>query len=117
MLVVLAVIAGVAAVALGAVRGGLDEPTATLPDAALPTGPLTAADLGEVRFSLGLRGYRMDEVDAALDRAGAELAERDGQIRALRAEVLALRARPASPARAGADARGDGRPADVDRAV
>jgi DivIVA domain-containing protein len=37
---------------------------------------LTAHDLRSVRFSTALRGYRMSEVDALLDRLAAELAER-----------------------------------------
>ena len=35
-------------------------------------GPLTAADLRRVRFSIALRGYRMSEVDALLDRLASE---------------------------------------------
>jgi len=36
-------------------------------------GPLTASDLRRVRFSTALRGYRMSEVDALLDRISEEL--------------------------------------------
>lgn len=44
------------------------------PDAVVPeSGPLTAADLRRVRFSLAFRGYRMSEVDALLDRLVREL--------------------------------------------
>ena len=35
-------------------------------------GPVTADDLRRVRFPLALRGYRMEEVDALLDRLAAE---------------------------------------------
>jgi DivIVA domain-containing protein len=43
------------------------------PDALVPAeGPLTAADLRRVRFSIALRGYRMSEVDALLDRLATE---------------------------------------------
>jgi DivIVA domain-containing protein len=46
------------------------------PDAAVPaTGPLRAEDLRRVRFSLALRGYRMSEVDALLDRLAGQLEE------------------------------------------
>ena len=45
-----------------------------------------------VRFSLGLRGYRMSEVDALLERLAAQLDERP------------------VPARRGPDDRPDGRP-------
>jgi DivIVA domain-containing protein len=36
-------------------------------------GPLTAQDLRRVRFGTALRGYRMSEVDALLDRLAAEM--------------------------------------------
>jgi DivIVA domain-containing protein len=38
--------------------------------------PLTADGLREVRFTLALRGYRADEVDALLRRLAAELESR-----------------------------------------
>ncbi len=48
------------------------------PDVALPTGrPLTAEDLRTLRLNTGVRGYRMDEVDALLARLEAELIERE----------------------------------------
>lgn len=81
------VIGGVAAVALGRVRGGLPEPTTSRPPRPLPEVPLAAEDLDTVRFSLGLRGYRMDEVDAVLDRLRDEIAERDARLAALEAAV------------------------------
>lgn len=93
VLIVLAVVAAVAAVAAGVVRGGLPEPASTLPDPGLPDDRLAGSDLADVRFSLGLRGYRMDEVDAVLDRAGAELDARDLELAELRAELRELRGR------------------------
>lgn len=49
------------------------------PDVPVPAGrPLTADDLGAVRFNTGVRGYRMDEVDALLARLQAEMIEREG---------------------------------------
>jgi DivIVA domain-containing protein len=53
------------------------------PDLPLPDGPLTAGDVEGVRFSLAVRGYRMDEVDAVLARLSAELAERDRRLAGL----------------------------------
>lgn len=45
------------------------------PDIVLPAeGPLTAEDLGSIRFSTVVRGYRASEVDALLDRLAAQLA-------------------------------------------
>lgn len=61
---------------------GLVEPTPSLPPVLLPDRP-SAADVGRIRFSLGLRGYRMDQVDEVLDRLAAALAERDALIEAL----------------------------------
>lgn len=87
ILIVLAVVAGVAAVAAGVVRGGLEDPATTLPDLLLPEDSLRGPDLTDVRFSLGLRGYRMDEVDEVLDRAAAELAARDEEISRLREQL------------------------------
>ena len=52
-------------------------------DLALPEGPMTAADVAAVRFSLAPRGYRMHDVDAVLGRLAAELDERDRRIAAL----------------------------------
>lgn len=45
-----------------------------------PDGPVQAADLADVRFTVALRGYRMDEVDRVLDDLRVVLAERDAQI-------------------------------------
>jgi DivIVA domain-containing protein len=44
---------------------------------------ITGDDVDRVRFALGLRGYRMDQVDAVLDRAAADLRVRDERIEAL----------------------------------
>ena len=72
ILIVLA-LGGVAMVAAG--RGApLAEVYDDRPDAEVrATGPLAAADLRRVRFSLALRGYRMSEVDALLDRLATQL--------------------------------------------
>ena len=55
------------------------------PDLALPGGRLRADDVRGVRFSLALRGDRMDEVDAVLERLAGELAARDAELARLRA--------------------------------
>ena len=82
VLAVLAVLFGAAAVAT---REGpiLRETHRDGPDLNLPTGPLQPADVGEVRFAMALRGYRMREVDAVLARLAAELASRDARIATL----------------------------------
>ena len=80
VLVSVAVIFAVFAVTLG--RGG--SMTQFQPD--WPGRPLPqertvrAADVSEAKFSLAFRGYRMAEVDDALDRLAAEIAERDEAI-------------------------------------
>ena len=37
-------------------------------DLGLPDRPLTADDIASLRFRTGVRGYRMEDVDAALER-------------------------------------------------
>ncbi|HEY2669533.1 MAG TPA: DivIVA domain-containing protein [Rugosimonospora sp.] len=54
--------------------------------------PLTESDLGELRFDVTLRGYRMTQVDQALRRAGYDFGYKEELIGVLEAEVEALRA-------------------------
>ncbi|TNM68646.1 DivIVA domain-containing protein [Streptomyces sp. NP160] len=76
------------------------------PHRPLPPRPLEPADLDAVRFSVVPRGYRMDQVDAVLDRLRAELAERDRRLEALAAAAAtppapgAPRYGPTAPTRA-----------------
>jgi len=72
-LLVVVIIGATAVVALG--RGGSMAPSySDRPDVLVPGDrDLTAQDLREVRFSLGFRGYRMDEVDALLRRLTVQL--------------------------------------------
>jgi DivIVA domain-containing protein len=101
VLVVLAVVGVVAAVVVGAVHGGLEEPTSTLPPSGLPEGDLVPEDLEAVRFSLGFRGYRMDEVDEVLQRVTADLARRDAELAELRSRLQERpEPRPEGPRRA-----------------
>jgi DivIVA domain-containing protein len=74
--IVVAVMGGIAVVAAG--RGGsMADSFDDRPDARVPVdGPLTSQDLRRVRFSSALRGYRMSEVDALLDRLASELEPR-----------------------------------------
>lgn len=95
LVVALAVV--VAAVTLGVVGGGDKGP---LPDAAPerlvdflpPDRPLSRADVDGLRFPLAARGYRMADVDDALGRLGAELAERDARIADLESALAGARA-------------------------
>lgn len=90
-LLTIAVLGLVVAVALGWIGGGLDAPTSSLPPTGLPDGDLAPQDLERVRFTPALRGYRMDQVDEALDRVAGELARRDEEIEQLQQSLLDLR--------------------------
>jgi DivIVA domain-containing protein len=95
----IALIVVVAAVSL-AVLGGSDD--GVLPEAPpqyladpLPTDrPLGRADVEALRLPTAVRGYRMAEVDDALARLGAELAERDARIAELERSLAGGRALP-----------------------
>jgi DivIVA domain-containing protein len=72
--VVAVALMGVAAVVATGRGGSMVEVFDDRPDARVQAdGPLTAADLRQVRFTTALRGYRMSEVDALLDRLAGEL--------------------------------------------
>ncbi|MBC7274400.1 MAG: DivIVA domain-containing protein [Dietzia sp.] len=96
LVVALAVV--VAAVTLVVVGGG--EGGGPLPEAAperlydtLPEDrPVNRADIDSLRFPLAVRGYRMEDVDDALDRLSAELAERDARITDLESALTGARA-------------------------
>lgn len=66
----------------GLLDDGLAAPVSNLPPVLLPDAA-TASDVEKVRFSLGLRGYRMDQVDQVLDQLGAELDQKDQRINVL----------------------------------
>lgn len=92
------VIAVVVIVALGiaaaAAAGGMGEmaaePVRDIFRQPLPQRPLTAADLGSIRFGVSLRGYAMGQVDDLLDRLARELAERDALIGELTGEEASV---------------------------
>lgn len=92
--VVAAVLALGAAAAWAVARtgaAGVPDPVGTQCAEPLPAGPLRAADVSDVRFDQAVRGYRMGQVDRALDRLAGELADRDAEITRLR---LLLEERP-----------------------
>lgn len=104
LVVALAVV--VAAVTLAVVGGG--EGSGPLPESAPqrlhdplpPDRPVTRADVDALRFPLAARGYRMADVDDALNRLAAELAERDARIADLESALAGAQA-PASHAAPG----------------
>lgn len=80
VLLLAAVLFAVAAVAAG--RGDMlaDAPRDGAEGGLPADRPLTPDDVADLRFPMALRGYRMADVDEALDRLAAELAERDERI-------------------------------------
>ncbi|WP_405950411.1 DivIVA domain-containing protein [Streptomyces prunicolor] len=95
LVVALAVVVG--AVTLSVIGGGDSAP---LPDVAPerlddplpPDRPVNHADIETLRFPLAARGYRMAEVDDALGRIAAELAERDARIADLESALAGAQA-------------------------
>ena len=75
-ILIVALMGAVAVVATG--RGGtMAEVYDDRPDVLVPSDrPLTAGDLRALRFTTALRGYRMAEVDALIDRLVEELERR-----------------------------------------
>lgn len=98
LFLVIALAVVVAAVTLAVVGGG--ESSGPLPEAAperlqdpLPLDrPVNRADIETLRFPLAARGYRMADVDDALGRLGAELAERDARIADLESALAGAQA-------------------------
>jgi DivIVA domain-containing protein len=73
----------VAAVAMG-YGGSITHFAPDWPGRRLPENrTLRPDDVNRLRFSLAFRGYRMAEVDDALDRLATEIAERDARIEQL----------------------------------
>ncbi|MFF1883594.1 DivIVA domain-containing protein [Pseudarthrobacter sp. NPDC058196] len=68
---------------------GLEDPPANLPPVLLPAhaGP---EDVDQLRFSLGLRGYRMDQVDQVLEDLRDQLAAKDREVAELRSRLAAM---------------------------
>jgi DivIVA domain-containing protein len=70
---VIAVLVGIAALgglalALSLVDRGLEDEPVDHPDLGVPDRTLRADDVSGLRFRIGWRGYRMEDVDSALDR-------------------------------------------------
>ncbi|MET4926577.1 DivIVA domain-containing protein [Streptomyces sp. PSRA5] len=97
LFLLIAMVVVVAAVTLAVVGGGDRE---VLPESApdqlvdpLPTTrPVGRADIEALRLPIGLRGYRMADVDEVLARLGAELAERDSRIAELESGLAGAQA-------------------------
>ena len=87
MLAAIVVITVIALLAVGKL-GELPDTSSDRAPLALPDDRvLTNEDVDSVRFSVGARGYRMDEVDVVLDRLSAEVSLRDARIAELEAQI------------------------------
>ena len=72
MILAVLLMGGIAMVAAG--RGQpMSQAYDDRPDPVLPVGDIGGDDLRRARFTLALRGYRMSEVDALLDRLARQL--------------------------------------------
>ncbi|WP_432106972.1 DivIVA domain-containing protein [Streptomyces sp. AA1529] len=76
----------------GAVGGLADAPPDLLDEPLPPERPVTHGDVAGLRLAVGVRGYRMEQVDDVLDRLGAELAERDARIAELESALAGAQA-------------------------
>lgn len=84
MAVVALILIGVA-VAVANADAAMPDAPRDLADTGIPAGrAMTPDDVEALRFSMAPRGYRMGEVDEAIARLRAELAERDAEIERLR---------------------------------
>ena len=101
--VVVALLIAVGWVAVGG-GGHMSPPTPDRPDPAVPdTGLLARDDVDKVRFSVGARGYRMDEVDDILDRLAYEIDVRERRIAELEGHPDGVEEQGASEARESAE--------------
>ncbi|MFI6832652.1 DivIVA domain-containing protein [Kribbella sp. NPDC050241] len=89
-LIVVLLIGAVAVVASGR-WGAMSTAYDDRPDMTVPARQaLSSADIESARFAVGLRGYRMDEVDTLLERVAKEVAERDRRIADLERAVAPI---------------------------
>jgi DivIVA domain-containing protein len=105
--VVVALLIAVGWVAVGG-GGHMSPPNPDRPDPAVPdTGLLGRAAVDKVRFSVGARGYRMDEVDDILDRLAYEIDVREHRIAELEGRAPSQQAETQVARPAAADEDGD----------
>ena len=93
------VICFVVALVLGLAGGGLGRTGPSLSHEPLPDEPIEDADFDDLVFDVGLRGYRMSQVDGVVDRLRRELREKNEEIAVLRGEQPAAEAAIEVPAR------------------
>ena len=93
LLIVVLLIGLTTAAVMGRIGGSMAEPTSSHAFAGVPA-DLSAEDVGGLHFDQALRGYRMDQVDEALEA----LASRLRQLEAATAPLPALDSPPPEPA-------------------
>jgi DivIVA domain-containing protein len=93
--VVVAVIT--AAAVLGRVDGSLADATTTMSHVPLPDDQLTPDDIDALRFDTAMRGYRMSQVDAVVDRLRREIGDLDDELSRARQAGRALATTATSP--------------------
>ena len=86
LLVGIVVLCFVVALILGLAGGGLGRGTTSLSHEPLPDEPIRDADFDDLVFDVGVRGYRMSQVDGVVDRLRRELREKDAEIAVLRGD-------------------------------
>ena len=92
-LVVMAVVAGVVFLAASLVFGRGEELGPLPPGASptrLPADAVTEQDVQDLRFQQVFRGYKMSEVDWALDRLGREVTELRARVAELEEQEAAV---------------------------
>jgi DivIVA domain-containing protein len=85
-----------AAAVLGRVDGSLADATTTMSHVPLPEDQLTPEDIYELRFDTAMRGYRMSQVDAVIDRLRREIGDLDDELARTRQAASSLATTPTS---------------------
>ena len=75
LLIVVLLIGLTTAAVMGRIGGFMAEPTSSHAFSGLPSGSLSASDVAALHFDQALRGYRMDQVDEAIDALAGRLRE------------------------------------------
>ena len=75
LLIVVLLIGLTTAAVMGRIGGFMAEPASSHAFSGLPAESLSASDVGALHFDQALRGYRMDQVDEAIDALAARLRE------------------------------------------
>ena len=89
LLIVVVLIGLTAAAVMGRIGGFMADPTSSLAFGGVSAETLSIDDIARLHFDQGLRGYRMDQVDAVIDALSARLGELETEVASLRATALA----------------------------